>query len=273
MKAMTNGRTSDYKMWYLLLAHLIVALLCDFNATIYSVFILTPLSLPDLGTIAGFLWFLFSLLILRAMIKHFSNGSIPRLADILSFMFTFGYGVYMVGNSVQAKLWILKYNDELAHVTGYQGVDSKLLPVFKLVYFYDEYFGHFLIYIPYFLLFVIAYACAIEVHTQPETGTSKVDETTYPWWMFVVVGLTSMYFAWNAIEGQSIILFSLISAMLLVVKLYYRFKGFVPGAFGKTVEAFFAVSFVWIFLWWAFVGHFREMPQVLETLQRALKLG
>jgi hypothetical protein len=270
MRSITNGRSPDYRMWYLLLVHLILALLCDFSATIYSALIPTPLSLPDLGTIAGFLWFVFSLLILRAIIKHFSNGSIPRLADILSYMFTFGYGVYMVGNSVQAKLWLLKYKDELAHVTSYPGVDSKLLPVFKLLYFYDEYLGHFLIYIPYFLLFVIVYACALGVHVQPEAGTSTVDETAYPWWMFVVIVLTSMYFAWNAIEGQSILRFSIISGMLLVVKVYYRFKGFVPGAFGKTVEAFFAVSFVWIFLWWAFVGHFKEMPQVLETLQRAL---
>ncbi|MCX5922624.1 MAG: hypothetical protein NTX86_04850 [Candidatus Dependentiae bacterium] len=272
MQVIAHGRFADYKVWYLLLAHLVSALLLDFNATIYSLFIITPLNLPDLGTIAGFLWFVCSLLILRLIIKHFNNGVLPTVAEVLSYLFTFGYGVYMVGNNVQAKMWILKYNDELGLGHAQPGVDPKLIPVFKLIYFYDEYFGHFLIYIPYFLLFVVGYAVSLRPATHLVSTPSKGDEATYPWWMYIVVGLTSMYFAWDAVEGQSIILFTVISAILLVVKLYYRGKGFVPGLYGKTVEAMFALSFIWILLWWGLVGHFKEMPQVLETLGRVLKI-
>ena len=268
MQEVSDKSRVDSKVWYLLLAIFLIGLLVDFGSTLYSIFIVTPLHLPDLGTVAIFLWFLFSTIIFRALTKHFNNGVVPRITDILSFLFAFGFGVYMVGNSVQAKLWILKYNDELAYAASYPGVDSKLLPVFKLIYFYDEVLGHILIFFPYFFLLIVAYVYSLRPSQQ-----LVADEQGSSWSMYVITILNSLYFAWAVVEGQSVLLYIAVCAILLATKCYFTYKGYVPGLFSRIVEGMFLGAFVWIFIWWGAVGHFKQMPQVLETLGRWLGIA
>jgi hypothetical protein len=91
--------------------------------------------------------------------------------------------------------------------------------------------------------------------------------------MVPVVVLTSMYFAFDAVEGQSVLLYGLMMCLVLAIKLYQRKRGHVACAYGKTMEAIFGLSVGWILVWWGVVGHFTEMPQVFETLGRILHIG
>ena len=257
-----------HRPWRLLLAFFAVGVIFDFASTIYSYFIATPIDLPDVGTVSIALWLIFTVVIFRRLFRSLGDGVVPRIVDLLMVALIFGTGVYLVANSVQLKLWILQYNDELSHVTSYPGVDGKLLAIFRLLYFYDEVLGHILIFIPFFTLFVVAYVCAL----RPATGTEPPDSPTQiPRWGYAAIGLASLYLAWDLVEGQSVLLYLVVILPVFVaVKLRYRARGYVATPFSRSIELILAVNLVWIFLWFATVGHFRSLPQVLETLKRAI---
>jgi len=261
-----------HRPWRLLLAHFALGLSCDFASTIYSYFLVTPIDLPDLGTLSITLWLVLTVVIFRRLYRSLGDGSVPRIVDLLTVAFIFGSAVYIVANSIQPKLWVLGYEDQLAHVTSYPGVDSKLLPIFRLIYFYDEVLGHVLMFVPYFLMFIVAYVCALGRPTAiPTAADPPAAPARIPRWAYWVIGLESLYLAWDIVEGQSVLLyFVVILPIFVVVKLRYRARGYVATAFSRTIEVILVMNLVWIFVWFATVGRFHSLPQVLETLKRAV---
>ena len=64
------------------------------------------------------------------------------------FFLFYGAGIHDAGNSVQLKLWLLGYNDTLGRGLPPDPrlpvIAEIILPIFRLMYFYDEYLGHFI---------------------------------------------------------------------------------------------------------------------------------
>jgi len=288
---MVDQKKITHKITFLLALNFIIGILLDFNSTIYSWFLRTWAAYPYLGDISLAAWIAISTILLAQLIKLFyPDKQFPLYIFILFYIFIFGATINLVANSIQSKLWALGYNDNLALGTAtpamLKNVDIKMLPMFAMIYFFDEYLGHFLLFVGYFALLIVAYSLcfteknhifnskfkSIRKKISSFFSTTSSSSEKYLSVTLICAGLNSLYFAWCAVEGQSIPLFSFFCLTMLIIKLYNHLRGYVVTQAGKTLEYIFSGSLVFIFIWFATIGKFslHHMPQFFETIYKLI---
>jgi hypothetical protein len=52
--------------------------------------------------------------------------------------------------------------------------------------------------------------------------------------------------------------------------LYQRKFAYYADVFGQQIESIFLVAWVYIFIWFATIGHFKALPQFFETMVKLL---
>lgn len=267
MADLRNKEQTWHWFLYLLLFNFLVGFFFDFSSTIFDFFIEIPMHVPSLSPIFLTIWLFLTAFIFMKILTIFGYEKMTGWLLVMYFLLLYGTGMNVVGNSVQLKLWTLGYQDHLGLGLPYSihlhRVPSNIIPIFKLLYFYDETLGHLFLFSGYFLFFMVFYYAGFNA------AMNDVLKKHYLLF-YVSVILNGLYIAWLIIEGQSIILFVLFTAILLGIKGYQYKKACYTNLFGKQIEQIFIAAWFYIFLWFATVGHFKTLPQFFETMVQML---
>lgn len=272
MKPMELGKTEQtFKLFLsLLILHFLNGILFDFLSTIYAFFLLkTPLHYPGFATLSTSIWLFVTCLIFLKILKLYGYNKFNIWIFVIYFIFIYSAGIQAVGNSIQINLWHIGYQDNLAHELPYPAhlatVPTVIMPIFKLLYFYDEYLGHFLLFSGYFAFFLVFYAAGFSEKKQPVLKKHLI-------LFYSSAILNGLFIAWNIVEGQSIFLFSLITAIMIGIYLYQHTLNHYLDQFSKQIQAIFLIAWIYIFVWFALIGHFHSLPQFFETMVSILRI-
>ncbi len=251
------------RIYFLLCLNFCVGFLFDFGSTVYSYSFRTPLFYPNVGDVSLLVWLALSFVLFLNMLMLVSENKIPKWVIALLFIFVVGTVIQLINNSIQVKLYILGYQDELSKGNP-QAVhaalnDPRLVAIFSLIYFYDEILGHFLAVGSYFFLFIKLYDYAF-IRGQQTAAVAL------PRRFWLPIGGNGLYLAWLVIEGQSTPLFVLLLLSVLGIKYYHRSRGHPIQTWGKIIEYFTWVAMIILFCWFVLVGHGERIPEFFITL-------
>ncbi|XP_030045665.1 ceroid-lipofuscinosis neuronal protein 6 isoform X2 [Microcaecilia unicolor] len=179
-----------------------------------------------------------------AMLIERCPQTLPRSVIYISIItFVMGASIHLVGDSVNHRLIFSGYQHHLSVRENPIIKDLKprtLIDSFELLYYYDEYLGHCMWYIPFFLILFLYFTGCF---------TRAVQESRMPLSAWLLVGPSSLYYWYLVTEGQIFILFIFTFFAMLATILHQRRKGLVLDSNGLFLVCSFCMALVLIALW------------------------
>uniref|UniRef100_A0A5G2R9Z0 CLN6 transmembrane ER protein n=1 Tax=Sus scrofa TaxID=9823 RepID=A0A5G2R9Z0_PIG len=161
--------------------------------------------------------------------------------------FIMGASIHLVGDSVNHRLIFSGYQNHLSVRENPIIKNLKpetLIDSFELLYYYDEYLGHSLWYIPFFLiLFMYFSGCFTPTKT----------ESVMPGAALLLVVPSGLYYWYLVTEGQIFILFIFTFFAMLALVLHQKRKRLFLDSNGLFLFYSFAITLLLVALWVAWL--------------------
>ncbi|XP_052663888.1 ceroid-lipofuscinosis neuronal protein 6 isoform X2 [Harpia harpyja] len=179
-----------------------------------------------------------------AMLIERSPKTLPRSMVYVSIiMFVMGASIHLVGDSVNHRLIFSGYQHHLSVRENPIIKNLKpetLIDSFELLYYYDEYLGHSMWYIPFFLiLFIYFTGCFTPVE----------EESRMPVAALLLMGPSSLYYWYLVTEGQIFILYIFTFFAMMALVMHQKRKGLVLDSNGLFLFYSFIITLVLIAVW------------------------
>ncbi|XP_047623113.1 ceroid-lipofuscinosis neuronal protein 6 isoform X2 [Phacochoerus africanus] len=183
-----------------------------------------------------------------AMLIERSPRTLPRSMIYVSIItFIMGASIHLVGDSVNHRLIFSGYQNHLSVRENPIIKNLKpetLIDSFELLYYYDEYLGHSLWYIPFFLiLFMYFSGCFTPTKT----------ESVMPGAALLLVVPSGLYYWYLVTEGQIFILFIFTFFAMLALVLHQKRKCLFLDSNGLFLFYSFAITLLLVALWVAWL--------------------
>ncbi|NXU76628.1 CLN6 protein, partial [Oreotrochilus melanogaster] len=177
-----------------------------------------------------------------------SPKTLPRSMVYVSIiMFVMGASIHLVGDSVNHRLIFSGYQHHLSVRENPIIRNLKpetLIDSFELLYYYDEYLGHSMWYIPFFLiLFIYFTGCFTPVE----------EESRMPVPALLLMGPSSLYYWYLVTEGQIFILYIFTFFAMMALVMHQKRKGLVLDSNGLFLFYSFIITLLLIALWVAWL--------------------
>ncbi|CAN8187323.1 unnamed protein product [Coccothraustes coccothraustes] len=160
-----------------------------------------PLNKPSAGDYFHMAYNVITPFLLLKLIER-SPKTLPRSMVYVSIItFVMGASIHLVGDSVNHRLIFSGYQHHLSVRENPIIRNLKpetLIDSFELLYYYDEYLGHSMWYIPFFLILFIYFTGCF---------TPAAEQSRMPLPALLLVGPSSLYYWYLVTEGQIFILY------------------------------------------------------------------
>nr|XP_033775997.1 ceroid-lipofuscinosis neuronal protein 6 [Geotrypetes seraphini] len=220
--------------------------LLDFGRPIAMIVLpleLFPLNKPSAGDYLHMAYNIITPFLLLKLIERCPQ-TLPRSVIYISIItFVMGASIHLVGDSVNHRLIFSGYQHHLSVRENPIIKDLKprtLIDSFELLYYYDEYLGHCMWYVPFFLILFLYFTGCF---------TRAVEESRMPLSAWLLVGPSSLYYWYLVTEGQIFILFIFTFFAMLAIILHQRRKGFILDSNGLFLVCSFCIALLLIALW------------------------
>ncbi|KAG8574924.1 hypothetical protein GDO81_009390 [Engystomops pustulosus] len=202
-----------------------------------------PLNKPSAGDYFHMAYNIITPLLLLKLIER-SPKTLPNSVIYISIMtFVMGASIHLVGDSVNHRLIFSGYQLHLSVRDNpiMQNLQPPtLVDSFELLYYYDEYLGHSMWYIPFFLiLFIYFSGCFTTVKRESEMPLSA--------WSLLLP--SSLYYWYLVTEGQIFIIFIFTFFAMLALILHQKRKGLRLDSNGLFLLLSFSVTLFLIAVW------------------------
>ncbi|XP_075063668.1 ceroid-lipofuscinosis neuronal protein 6 isoform X1 [Mixophyes fleayi] len=202
-----------------------------------------PLNKPSAGDYFHMAYNVITPLLLLKLIER-SPKTLPNAVIYISIMtFVMGASIHLVGDSVNHRLIFSGYQLHLS--VRDNPIMQKLQPPtlvdsFELLYYYDEYLGHSMWYIPFFLILFIYFSGCF---------TSVKGESRMPLSAWSLLAPSSLYYWYLVTEGQIFIIFIFTFFAMLALILHQKRKGLRLDSNGLFLLLSFSATLLLIAVW------------------------
>ncbi|XP_045866129.1 ceroid-lipofuscinosis neuronal protein 6 isoform X3 [Meles meles] len=183
-----------------------------------------------------------------AMLMERSPRTLPRAMIYLSIItFVMGASIHLVGDSVNHRLLFSGYQHHLSVRENPIIRNLKpetLIDSFELLYYYDEYLGHSMWYIPFFLILFMYFSGCF---------TPTKAESSMPGVALLLVMPSGLYYWYLVTEGQIFILFIFTFFAMLALVLHQKRKCLFLDSNGLFLFHSFALTLLLVALWVAWL--------------------
>ncbi|XP_032606153.3 ceroid-lipofuscinosis neuronal protein 6 isoform X1 [Taeniopygia guttata] len=206
-----------------------------------------PLNKPSAGDYFHMAYNVITPFLLLKLIER-SPKTLPRSMVYVSIItFVMGASIHLVGDSVNHRLIFSGYQHHLSVRENPIIRNLKpetLIDSFELLYYYDEYLGHSMWYIPFFLILFIYFTGCF---------TPAARRGRMPLAALLLVGPSSLYYCcprrYLVTEGQIFILYIFTFFAMLALVLQQRRRGLVPDSNGRFLLLSFLLTLLLIAAW------------------------
>ncbi|KFQ66783.1 Ceroid-lipofuscinosis neuronal protein 6, partial [Pelecanus crispus] len=200
-----------------------------------------PLNKPSAGDYFHMAYNVITPFLLLKLIER-SPKTLPRSMVYVSIiMFVMGASIHLVGDSVNHRLIFSGYQHHLSVRENPIIKNLKpetLIDSFELLYYYDEYLGHSMWYIPFFLiLFIYFTGCFTPVE----------EESRMPVPALLLMGPRNLFYL--VTEGQIFILYIFTFFAMMALVMHQKRKGLVLDSNGLFLFYSFIITLVLIAVW------------------------
>ncbi|XP_032100512.1 ceroid-lipofuscinosis neuronal protein 6 isoform X4 [Sapajus apella] len=183
-----------------------------------------------------------------AMLIERSPRTLPRSIIYVSIIiFIMGASIHLVGDSVNHRLLFSGYQHHLSVRENPIIKNLKpetLIDSFELLYYYDEYLGHCMWYIPFFLILFMYFSGCF---------TASKAESLMPGPALLLVAPSGLYYWYLVTEGQIFILFIFTFFAMLALVLHQQRKRLFLDSNGLFLLSSFALTLLLVALWVAWL--------------------
>ncbi|XP_077642083.1 ceroid-lipofuscinosis neuronal protein 6 [Lonchura striata] len=208
-----------------------------------------PLNKPSAGDYFHMAYNVITPFLLLKLIER-SPKTLPRSVVYLSIItFVMGASIHLVGDSVNHRLIFSGYQHHLSVRENPIIRNLKpetLIDSFELLYYYDEYLGHSMWYIPFFLILFIYFSGCFE----PAARRGRMPAAAR-----LLLGPSSLYYWYLVTEGQLFILFLLTVLAMLALALRRRRRGLLPDSNGRFLLLSFLLGLLLVGAWVGCLWH------------------
>uniref|UniRef100_A0A8C9FM17 CLN6 transmembrane ER protein n=1 Tax=Pavo cristatus TaxID=9049 RepID=A0A8C9FM17_PAVCR len=202
-----------------------------------------PLNKPSAGDYFHMAYNVITPFLLLKLIER-SPKTLPRSMVYVSIItFVMGASIHLVGDSVNHRLIFSGYQHHLSVRENPIIRNLKpetLIDSFELLYYYDEYLGHSMWYIPFFLILFIYFTGCF---------TPDEDESRMPVSALLLTGPSSLYYWYLVTEGQIFILYIFTFFAMMALVMHQKRKGLVLDSNGLFLFYSFIITLVLIAVW------------------------
>ncbi|XP_054307138.1 ceroid-lipofuscinosis neuronal protein 6 isoform X2 [Pongo pygmaeus] len=183
-----------------------------------------------------------------AMLIERSPRTLPRSITYVSIIiFIMGASIHLVGDSVNHRLLFSGYQHHLSVRENPIIKNLKpetLIDSFELLYYYDEYLGHCMWYIPFFLILFMYFSGCF---------TASKAESLMPGPALLLVAPSGLYYWYLVTEGQIFILFIFTFFAMLALVLHQKRKRLFLDSNGLFLFSSFSLTLLLVALWVAWL--------------------
>ncbi|CAH2274512.1 ceroid-lipofuscinosis neuronal 6 [Pelobates cultripes] len=202
-----------------------------------------PLNKPSAGDYFHMAYNIITPLLLLKLIDR-SPKTLPNSVIYVSIItFVMGASIHLVGDSVNHRLIFSGYQLHLSVRDNpiMQNLQpSSLVDSFELLYYYDEYVGHSMWYIPFFLILFIYFTGCF---------TNSRKESSMPLSAWTLLLPSSLYYWYLVTEGQIFIIFIFTFFAMLAIILNKKRKGLYLDSNGLFLLFSFSTALLLIAAW------------------------
>ncbi|XP_074150824.1 ceroid-lipofuscinosis neuronal protein 6 [Sminthopsis crassicaudata] len=210
-----------------------------------------PLNKPSVGDYFHMAYNVITPFLLLKLIER-SPKTLPRSIVYVSIItFIMGSSIHLVGDSVNHRLIFSGYQHHLSVRENpiIKNLKPKtLIDSFELLYYYDEYLGHCLWYIPFFLILFMYFSGCF---------TTAKKESRMPRSALLLLGPSSLYYWYLVTEGQIFILFIFTYFAMMAFVMHQKRKRLYLDSNGLFLfyTFFFTLLFVALWVLWLWNDH------------------
>ncbi|XP_077602723.1 ceroid-lipofuscinosis neuronal protein 6 isoform X4 [Crocuta crocuta] len=183
-----------------------------------------------------------------AMLIERSPRTLPRSMIYVSIItFVMGASIHLVGDSVNHRLLFSGYQHHLSVRENPIIKNLKpetLIDSFELLYYYDEYLGHSMWYVPFFLIIFMYFSGCF---------TPTKAQSSAPGAALLLVVPSGLYYWYLVTEGQIFILFIFTFFAMLALVLHQKRKRLFLDSNGLFLFCSFALTLLLVALWVAWL--------------------
>ncbi|XP_004855642.1 ceroid-lipofuscinosis neuronal protein 6 isoform X2 [Heterocephalus glaber] len=183
-----------------------------------------------------------------AMLIERSPRTLPRSVIYVSIIiFIMGASIHLVGDSVNHRLLFSGYQHHLSVRENPIIKNLKpetLIDSFELLYYYDEYLGHSMWYIPFFLILVMYFSGCF---------TASKAQSVMPRPALLLVAPSGLYYWYLVTEGQIFILFIFTFFAMLALVLHQKRRRLFLDSNGLFLFYSFALTLLLVTFWVAWL--------------------
>ncbi|XP_023984700.1 ceroid-lipofuscinosis neuronal protein 6 isoform X4 [Physeter macrocephalus] len=206
-----------------------------------------PLNKPSVGDYFHMAYNIITPFLLLKLIER-SPRTLPRSMIYVSIItFIMGASIHLVGDSVNHRLIFSGYQNHLSVRDNPIIKNLKpetLIDSFELLYYYDEYLGHSMWYIPFFLILFMYFSGCF---------TPTKAESSMPGAALLLVVPSGLYYWYLVTEGQIFILFIFTFFAMLALVLHQKRKRLFLDSNGLFLFSSFALTLLLVALWVAWL--------------------
>ncbi|XP_060150048.1 ceroid-lipofuscinosis neuronal protein 6 isoform X1 [Globicephala melas] len=206
-----------------------------------------PLNKPSVGDYFHMAYNIITPFLLLKLIER-SPRTLPRSMIYVSIItFIMGASIHLVGDSVNHRLIFSGYQNHLSVRENPIIKNLKpetLIDSFELLYYYDEYLGHSMWYIPFFLILFMYFSGCF---------TPTKAESSMPGPALPLVVPSGLYYWYLVTEGQIFILFIFTFFAMLALVLHQKRKRLFLDSNGLFLFSSFALTLLLVALWVAWL--------------------
>ncbi|EAW77811.1 CLN6 transmembrane ER protein [Homo sapiens] len=206
-----------------------------------------PLNKPSVGDYFHMAYNVITPFLLLKLIER-SPRTLPRSITYVSIIiFIMGASIHLVGDSVNHRLLFSGYQHHLSVRENPIIKNLKpetLIDSFELLYYYDEYLGHCMWYIPFFLILFMYFSGCF---------TASKAESLIPGPALLLVAPSGLYYWYLVTEGQIFILFIFTFFAMLALVLHQKRKRLFLDSNGLFLFSSFALTLLLVALWVAWL--------------------
>ncbi|XP_019954961.2 ceroid-lipofuscinosis neuronal protein 6 homolog [Paralichthys olivaceus] len=180
------------------------------------------------------------------LLKLIERGprALPRSVVYLCIItFVMGASIHLVGDSISHRLILSGYQLHLSVRENPIIKDlqpASLIDSFELLYFFDEKLGHFMWYVPFFIILFIYFTGCF-------TATEEKKKVPVSGWL--LLGPSALYYWYLVTEGQIAEVFLLTFLAMVTVVIHQWRKGLSPDSNGQFLLCSFTVALILVGLW------------------------
>ncbi|KAM6943558.1 ceroid-lipofuscinosis neuronal protein 6-like [Xenentodon cancila] len=206
-----------------------------------------PLNKPSAGDYFHMAYNVITPFLMLKLIERSPRALSRTAVYICIITFVMGASIHLVGDSINHRLILSGYQLHLSVRENPIIKDLKpesLIDSFELLYYYDEYLGHLMWYIPFFVVLFIYFSGCFSNSAEPK----KIPVSGW-----LLLGPSALYYWYLVTEGQITEVFLLTFFAMVALVMFQRHKGFSPDSNGLFLFHSFSVTVLLVALWVAYL--------------------